>query len=121
MDAFSRTGGSKLVTEQDFMLNLTHASMKSFLKDLYKREEVSPEEIRNSRLFEMLDDDGSGAITKDELILGCVRLTGSATSLDLAVLKLDVENLRRDVGSIVDMHRAEGRMPALSPKAEGID
>ncbi|CAK0893735.1 unnamed protein product [Prorocentrum cordatum] len=117
MDAFSKTGvRAEMVTEEDFMNNLTHPSMRSFLKDLYRREEVSPEEIRKSRLFEMLDDDGSGEITRDELVLGCVRLTGSATSLDLAVLKLDVENLRRDVGDICEMHRAEGRMDRMPSK-----
>jgi Ca2+-binding EF-hand superfamily protein len=125
MDAFSKTGGaSDLVTEVDFMSNLKHPSMKSFLKDLYKREDVSPEEITKSRLFEMLDDDGSGEITRDELVLGCVRLTGSATSLDLAVLELDVEFLRRDFASLVElMHKKKGKRqpegllhPAWTPK-----
>jgi Ca2+-binding EF-hand superfamily protein len=114
MDAFSKnTAGSKdLVSEEDFMQNLRHPSMRSFLKDLYKREDVSPEEIEKSRLFEMLDDDGSGEITRDELVLGCVKLTGSATSLDLAVLKLDVEAVRRDVGILVSFMRKkpEGRL-----------
>jgi len=121
MDAFTKNPSSDdetprrsvftgMVTEADFMGNLSHPSMKSFLKDLYKREDVKADEIRKSRLFEMLDDDGSGEVTRDELVLGCVRLTGSATSLDLAVLKLDVEHLRRDVRVMVDMHMAEGRL-----------
>merc|ERR1711963_513490 len=110
MDAFSETGNRGLVSEEDFMKNLEHSSMRSFLKDLYKRENVSPGEIQRSRLFEMLDDDGSGEITREELVLGCVKLTGSATSLDLAVLKMDVQSLRADIGQIVDMHIANGKM-----------
>lgn len=113
MDAFSKTPGTvscDLVTETDFMHNLMHPSMRSFLKDLYKREDVSPEEIQKSRLFEMLDDDGSGEITREELVLGCVKLTGSATSLDLAVLKLDVEFVRDGVDALVKMHQKQGRL-----------
>lgn len=107
MDTFSV--GSGLVTEDDFMRNLEDRSMKSFLKDLYKREEVSAQEIRHSRLFEMLDDDGSGAITKEELVLGCVKLTGAATSLDLAVLKLDVLETRKDIEQVLSALGIEKR------------
>jgi len=106
-----------MVTEADFMGNLSHPSMKSFLKDLYKREDVGADEIKKSRLFEMLDDDCSGQVTRDELVLGCVRLTGSATSLDLAVLKLDVEHLCNDVRAMVDMHKAEAGLSKVTSEA----
>jgi len=106
-----------MVTEADFMGNLSHPSMKSFLKDLYKREDVEAGEIKKSRLFEMLDDDCSGQVTRDELVLGCVRLTGSATSLDLAVLKLDVEHLCNDVRAMVDMHKAEAGLSSVTSEA----
>merc|ERR1719343_355439 len=35
------------------------------------------------RLFEVLDDDGSGEVVLDEFIDGCLRLKGHARSIDL--------------------------------------
>merc|ERR1712107_394654 len=100
METFSKSNAEQ-VSEADFMSAL-ETSMKTFLKDLYKRETVSAQEIKDSRLFEMLDDDGGGFLTREELVLGCVRLTGSATSLDLAVLKLDMQQIRKDMEHLVD-------------------
>jgi Ca2+-binding EF-hand superfamily protein len=105
------------VDEDLFMSYLKDPNMKNFLKDLYKREDVSPDEIRESRLFDMLDNDHGGTITKDELILGCVKLTGSATSLDLAVLKLDVQMIRASLSYFIEMQYGPEKANELFPRS----
>mmetsp|Transcript_118861 Transcript_118861/g.222189 ORF Transcript_118861/g.222189 Transcript_118861/m.222189 type:complete len:91 (-) Transcript_118861:130-402(-) len=37
-------------------------------------------------LFKLLDIDGSGAVGIEEFVIGCMRLKGSAKSIDLATL-----------------------------------
>jgi Ca2+-binding EF-hand superfamily protein len=105
------------VDEDLFMSYLGNPNMKTFLKDLYKREDVTDEEIRESRLFDMLDNDHGGTITRDELILGCVKLTGSATSLDLAVLKLDVQQIRAAMNYLVEIQYGHEKAGELFPKS----
>merc|ERR1712187_354928 len=58
-------------------------------------------------LFLLLDTDETGTVDIEEFVLGCVRLKGASKRLDVAVLKLEVENICSNVkylrDSLVDL------------------
>eukprot|EP00929_Paragymnodinium_shiwhaense_P014703 TRINITY_DN122659_c0_g1_i1.p1 TRINITY_DN122659_c0_g1~~TRINITY_DN122659_c0_g1_i1.p1 ORF type:complete len:649 (+),score=193.29 TRINITY_DN122659_c0_g1_i1:180-2126(+) len=70
--------GSGAVTEDEFTNQMKDERMLSFFKAI----DLVPSDA--AQLFNMLDADGSGELDPDELITGCVRLTGNAKALELA-------------------------------------
>lgn len=48
-------------------------------------------------LFRILDMDGSGVVDTDEFVDGCMKLQGTAKSMDLATLRLEVKKMSRDL------------------------
>jgi len=55
------------------------------------------------KLFVLMDEDGSGTISKEEFMWGCLRLKGTAKSLDLEILHQDV---RFAISAILEIHSA---------------
>uniref|UniRef100_A0A7S0AGA6 EF-hand domain-containing protein n=1 Tax=Pyrodinium bahamense TaxID=73915 RepID=A0A7S0AGA6_9DINO len=51
-------------------------------------------------LFSLLDTDGTGTVDLEEFITGCLRLRGGATSLDMAMLRWQVDSLQKSLGSM---------------------
>eukprot|EP00929_Paragymnodinium_shiwhaense_P019799 TRINITY_DN13390_c0_g1_i1.p1 TRINITY_DN13390_c0_g1~~TRINITY_DN13390_c0_g1_i1.p1 ORF type:complete len:726 (+),score=132.12 TRINITY_DN13390_c0_g1_i1:69-2180(+) len=70
--------GSGAITEEEFEEQMKDPRMWGFLKAI----DLVPQDA--GQLFGMIDVDHSGEIDPDELISGCVRLTGSAKALELA-------------------------------------
>merc|ERR1719401_746791 len=61
------------------------------------------------QLFHLIDFDHSGAIDKDEFIIGCTRLRGEAKELDVAILQYEtklIRNLVIQLGEHMDNHFA---------------
>merc|ERR1711871_1041147 len=57
-------------------------------------------------LFVLLDRDREGSIDIDEFVVGCMRLRGEATSLDMAKLVLESEYTLHNVEILVDAVKA---------------
>jgi len=76
------------------------------------------------KLFELMDEDGSGFITQEEFLWGCLRLKGWAKSLDLEILQRDVNFA---IQKITEIHRglkdnlAVGRMQKVQEQLADMD
>merc|ERR1712187_857377 len=68
--------------------------IQAYLKTL----EIDVSQVRT--LFTLLDVDRTGEVDIDEFVGGCLRLRGGATSMDLAVLKYQVEWIVRNLQSL---------------------
>merc|ERR1712217_411645 len=82
---------------EEFEKHIDDDKIQAYLKTL----EIDVSQVRT--LFTLLDVDRTGEVDIDEFVGGCLRLRGGATSMDLAVLKYQVEWILRGVQSL---HRA---------------
>merc|ERR1712216_676904 len=73
----------KSVNKKKFHDKLTDARMIKYLKAM----DLSPEQVHDSHFFELIDKDGSQYLEIEELITGCLYLTGSAKAVELASLQ----------------------------------
>lgn len=72
----------RTVTYDDFMAQMDDSRMKEFLNKL----DLTPEQVRESHFFQLIDVDNSGSVDGHELTKGCLRLMGDARAIDLAGL-----------------------------------
>merc|ERR1711972_526709 len=81
--------GTITLTEFDSMLadESTHAVFESLGINIYD----------GWTLFKLLDDTQSSSVTLEKFLSGCLRLRGSATSMDLHSLKYDMDWLTNKV------------------------
>merc|ERR1712107_224248 len=68
------------ITWEEFQHVIDSAEMKSYFRDM----RIDTSEAR--ALFDLIDCDGSGGVSPDEIVIGCLRLRGPAKALDLALL-----------------------------------
>jgi hypothetical protein len=67
-------------------------------------------------LFKLLDEDGSGQIDAEEFVDGCLRLKGSARSIDLAKMGREIRSLANVIAMIHDeQRRMNGELVTSSP------
>merc|ERR1712039_779611 len=76
---------------EEFEKHIDDDKIQAYLKTL----EIDVSQVRT--LFTLLDVDRTGEVDIDEFVGGCLRLRGGATSMDLAVLKYQVEWIVRNV------------------------
>eukprot|EP00929_Paragymnodinium_shiwhaense_P027874 TRINITY_DN16265_c0_g1_i1.p1 TRINITY_DN16265_c0_g1~~TRINITY_DN16265_c0_g1_i1.p1 ORF type:complete len:617 (-),score=154.75 TRINITY_DN16265_c0_g1_i1:195-2045(-) len=76
-----------MISYSDFEKALEHAYTKSFFKAI----DIDMSEARS--LFELLDSSGDGTVNAEEFMSGCLRVRGSAKSLDLLVLSREVQRM----------------------------
>jgi len=88
--------------------NLTFADFKGYLdcpqmSEYFRAINVDPSEAES--VFNLLDNDQSGAIDTDEFLHGCIRLRGPARALELALLSREVREIGRrlEVGGHLDL------------------
>jgi len=67
----------------------------------FHRLGVDTDEVE--KLFVLMDEDGSGTISQEEFMWGCLRLKGEAKTLDLEILHQDV---RFAIQTILEIHSA---------------
>jgi len=79
-DIFDKPEGGGISSEE-FYAHTDHPQMQGFFEEL----KLSAEEVSNSRLFEILDADGSGTVEVNELVDGCQRLLGPAKQVDFSM------------------------------------
>merc|ERR1711879_685540 len=70
-----------------FMEEIDRPEMAVFLQEI----DLIPKDA--AELFQLLDVDGSGLVTVEELVNGCARLKGNAKALDLAVLQNQINQI----------------------------
>uniref|UniRef100_A0A7S4QBX5 EF-hand domain-containing protein n=1 Tax=Alexandrium monilatum TaxID=311494 RepID=A0A7S4QBX5_9DINO len=95
---------SGILSWDDFQEKLATPQMQDFFKHI----DVDVSEAKG--LFRLLDTDGSGSISADEFLNGCIRLRGPAKALDAAVLIEEVKLVRRDVREWSRGPRGDGRV-----------
>eukprot|EP00929_Paragymnodinium_shiwhaense_P018523 TRINITY_DN12934_c0_g1_i1.p1 TRINITY_DN12934_c0_g1~~TRINITY_DN12934_c0_g1_i1.p1 ORF type:complete len:828 (-),score=227.51 TRINITY_DN12934_c0_g1_i1:82-2565(-) len=84
----------KCDTDNTGMIDLLHferVMQDPEMEEILKLIDVAPSEAR--WLFELIDVDESGAISREEFILGCMRLKGGAKAIDVATLVYDNKRL----------------------------
>merc|ERR1712232_892241 len=84
----SRFHDGRPITREEFNLGLGNKKLFRYLKTL----ELSPDDIRASHFFDLIDQDHSGGVDLNELVHGCLYLTGPAKALDLAGLQYEFRN-----------------------------
>jgi len=86
METFQSGGvNTNGITEQQFEGKFGEETMQNYLKVLG----LDPRSAKESRVFDLIDSDGSGSVDVDELIDGAMKLTGPARAIDLHVLMRD--------------------------------
>jgi len=98
METFQSGGvNTNGITEQQFEGKFGEETMQNYLKVLG----LDPRSAKESRVFDLIDSDGSGSVDVDELIDGAMKLTGPARAIDLHVLMRDhreeIDLLRRQL------------------------
>jgi len=91
------TNSSGALSLDEFEKHIEDDKILAYLRTL----EIDVSQVRT--LFTLLDVDNTGEVDVDEFVGGCLRLRGGATSMDLAVLKYQVEWILRGVQAL---HRA---------------
>mmetsp|Transcript_28895 Transcript_28895/g.65345 ORF Transcript_28895/g.65345 Transcript_28895/m.65345 type:complete len:512 (+) Transcript_28895:46-1581(+) len=75
-------GHSRGISEDEFNAMLDSEPLEEYLQAL----ELTPDDAREAKFFQVLDMDSSGSIEPSEVVDGCQRLIGNARALDLATL-----------------------------------
>lgn len=75
------------ISHREFIEHLDEPFMLEYLKKL----ELSPDHVRESHFFELLDSDNSGSLSAFQLMSGCIRLMGPARTLDLEGMAFDLK------------------------------
>merc|ERR1712183_581323 len=88
----------------DMTGNLTWDEFETLLnspemEEYFKTIDVDISEAHG--IFELLDIDGSGTLTAEEFISGCMRLNGNAKALDLMVLMDQVKGLESSIAEVL--------------------
>mmetsp|Transcript_102279 Transcript_102279/g.228487 ORF Transcript_102279/g.228487 Transcript_102279/m.228487 type:complete len:616 (-) Transcript_102279:75-1922(-) len=77
------------------------------MEEFFKAIDVDPSEAKG--LFHLLDLDGSGSVSADEFLNGCLRLSGTAKALDLALVIQEVRQVGQKMSQqgrmIEEVHR----------------
>jgi hypothetical protein len=79
------TNDSGALSLQEFEKHIEDEKLTAFLKSF----DLDVSQVRT--LFTLLDVDRTGEVDLDEFVSGCMRLKGGAKSLDMAILKYQVE------------------------------
>jgi len=91
--------GDGTLTREEARTSLDQPSVKALLAVLQLN--VS-EAGQLEQLCDLLDPEGDGDIDIDDFVQACMRLKGTATSMDLCALLLEVSSLRSRLEEIVD-------------------
>eukprot|EP00927_Polykrikos_kofoidii_P015111 TRINITY_DN16703_c0_g1_i1.p1 TRINITY_DN16703_c0_g1~~TRINITY_DN16703_c0_g1_i1.p1 ORF type:complete len:768 (-),score=127.14 TRINITY_DN16703_c0_g1_i1:261-2564(-) len=81
------------ITLEEFQKHLDNPKMKAFLDAL----DLDPQSALESPFFHLIDTDGSGEVDADELVSGCLRLTGGAKSFDVLSFAHDYRDDARNL------------------------
>jgi len=104
---------SKTISWDEFQRHLLSDEAQVYLASL----EIDHTHARH--LFDLLDEDGTGELDIEELIEGCLRLKGTAKSVDVALILHKHELLRRRLeDQFKDLRRHFGLMGPV-PVSEG--
>lgn len=97
--SFSDQGDSNgEIDRETFEQNMSKPDMQAFLEFL----ELDAIRAVECDLFSLVDDDGSGAINKQELVKGCMNLAGTSKSLDLTRLRRVADKISSKLNQQID-------------------
>lgn len=88
------TNGSGALSLEEFERHIEDEKIMAYLRTL----EIDIRQVRT--LFTLLDTDNTGEVDLEEFVTGCLRLKGGATTMDMAVLKYQVEWLVANVDAM---------------------
>merc|ERR1712232_1451976 len=80
------------ISHAEFLAHLDDPEMV----DLLDKLELSPDQVKESHFFQLIDHDHSGTLDLDEVRAGCLRLMGNAKAVDLAGLTLEIREAHRE-------------------------
>merc|ERR1739841_123710 len=95
-ELFLADGGTSEVTREDF----TEKMKSNVMQDYFRALDVRPSEA--SKLFELLDVDGGGTVSAEEIVSGCMSLRGTAKGLDMRVLLQEIAHVQDELRCIHD-------------------
>eukprot|EP00929_Paragymnodinium_shiwhaense_P063551 TRINITY_DN31747_c0_g1_i1.p1 TRINITY_DN31747_c0_g1~~TRINITY_DN31747_c0_g1_i1.p1 ORF type:complete len:627 (+),score=202.44 TRINITY_DN31747_c0_g1_i1:92-1972(+) len=83
---------------------------KPALQEYFRSIDIEPTETEARGLFDLLDIDGGGMLTPEEIVSGCLRLRGPARALEMSLVL-------RDVGNI---HNLADKVQMVDSKVHGL-
>lgn len=93
--------GSGLISLEQFQRHMHDPRVRAYLRS------VDLDVTEATSLFTLLDTDGSGHISITEFVFGCMRLKGTARSVDLAILIHDSKVLHDQLDAIRAVQHAQ--------------
>lgn len=104
--------GSGTITQAELMRNLKDDRVRAYFQVL----EMDVSEAHG--LFELLDRDESGEVSIDEFIMTCMRLKGTARSLDMAAMLFENKRLYKSLKAF--MEGVEGAMTTIEHRLDQL-
>lgn len=110
------------LTWSEFAQHLNDPRVKAYFNSL----ELEASEARG--LFTLLDTDGTGLVSADEFIMGCVRLKGGAKGVDVATLMYENKKMLRKLNDLLrdsqnafkSIQEREQELLIIEQRVEGV-
>eukprot|EP00746_Dinoflagellata_sp_MGD_P070382 gnl/MRDRNA2_/MRDRNA2_288260_c0_seq1.p1 gnl/MRDRNA2_/MRDRNA2_288260_c0~~gnl/MRDRNA2_/MRDRNA2_288260_c0_seq1.p1 ORF type:complete len:443 (-),score=71.65 gnl/MRDRNA2_/MRDRNA2_288260_c0_seq1:304-1560(-) len=88
--------GSGEVTMDEFIDLFEKPSIQSY----FRMQGIDCTAVDPKKLFQLIDYDGGGNVDIDEFVVGCTKLKGKASSIDVAILQHQVKKQDRKMHSL---------------------
>mmetsp|Transcript_33323 Transcript_33323/g.60408 ORF Transcript_33323/g.60408 Transcript_33323/m.60408 type:complete len:90 (-) Transcript_33323:22-291(-) len=83
--------------EAEFEDLLGHDEVRAWLAS----QDLEIPSSREAEFFRLLDVDGSGKLSLDELVSGVARLKGPARNMDLSLLSIELRQMKEHMSQLV--------------------
>lgn len=88
-DLFFAGGMDREITLEEFKTKLDNKHMQEYFQTL------DLDTGESDALFQLLDVDGSGSVSPEEMVNGCLRLSGPALAIEIALLMKEMVHLQK--------------------------
>eukprot|EP00929_Paragymnodinium_shiwhaense_P019648 TRINITY_DN13325_c0_g1_i1.p1 TRINITY_DN13325_c0_g1~~TRINITY_DN13325_c0_g1_i1.p1 ORF type:complete len:643 (+),score=163.30 TRINITY_DN13325_c0_g1_i1:121-1929(+) len=83
---------------------------KPALQEYFRSIDIEPTESEARGLFDLLDVDGGGALTAEEIVSGCLRLRGPARALEVSLVLRDIAHIHTVSEKVAQVHTNLGSL-----------
>lgn len=112
-DLFFSEGADHEITLEEFKDKLHHPHMQDYFQT------IDLDIGESDALFALLDVDGSGSLSPEEMVNGCLRLSGPALAIETALLMKEITNLQKLILRLSKQFKGLTLHRATVPSAHG--
>merc|ERR1712039_802491 len=80
--------------------NLFEALMSNARAKAFFSEQLGINMFRAAHTFRMIDTDNSGFLDRDEFVIGCLRLQGGASAVDIEMNLRETRRIKKDISRL---------------------